>query len=60
MANQRNYKKPGNHQSPTNTTQDGRNIILEGSQGNDMEFEVDSNFDDNGNVDQDADDQGAK
>lgn len=51
---------PGNHQSPTNGNQyryDSKNIVLENSHGQDMEFEDDESQQDNGNVDMDADDQ---
>lgn len=56
---------PGNHQSPSNNSRqplnyDSKNIVLEGSHGQEMEFDDDSGAEDNGNVDLDADDQGPK
>lgn len=58
----RNKWKPGNHQSPSNQNgnkinYDNKNIVLEGSHGHEMEFD-DSDLEDDGNVDQDADDSG--
>lgn len=57
----RNQRMPGNHQSPSNNNRqplnyDSKNIMLEGSQGQEMEFEEESGQEDNGNVDLDADD----
>lgn len=58
----RNKWKPGNHQSPSNQNRnhinyDNRNIVLEGSNNHEMEFD-ESDQEDNGNVDMDADDSG--
>ena len=55
LPQNKSKRMPGNHQSPTNEY-NNKHVVLENSQGQDMEFADDLSNEDNGNVDMDADD----